>query len=85
MHLPEVQKKVAEVRRISKGRVHIKLAVESLPTRTEPCFTIRVFEDYPDRIVTLYWFRVTHLPGEITVLDELTAEYISLESWRKKL
>lgn len=82
--LPEVQQKAAEIRRLSNGKVSIKLMLETTPTKTEPYYTVRVFEDNPDRIVTLYWFRV-NMPGErITVQDEITGEYISLEQWRKK-
>ncbi|MFB2895687.1 hypothetical protein ACE1CI_22500 [Aerosakkonemataceae cyanobacterium BLCC-F50] len=82
--LPEVQQKAAEIRRLSNGKVRVKLVLETAPTKTEPYYTVRVFEDNPDRIVTLYWFRV-NMPGErITVQDEITGEYISLEQWRKK-
>ena len=82
--LPEVQQKAAEIRRLSNGKVSVKLMLETTPTKTEPYYTVRVFEDNPDRIVTLYWFRV-NMPGErITVQDEITGEYISLEQWRKK-
>lgn len=82
--LPEVQQKAAEIRRLSNGKVSVKLMLETTPNKTEPYYTVRVFEDNPDRIVTLYWFRV-NMPGErITVQDEITGEYISLEQWRKK-
>lgn len=82
--LPEVQQKTAEIRRLSNGKVSVKLMLETTPTKTEPYYTVRVFEDNPDRIVTLYWFRV-NMPGErITVQDEITGEYISLKQWRNK-
>lgn len=82
--LPEVQGKAREIRRLSNGSVSVKLAVESTPTRNEPFYTIRVFEDRRDRIVTLYWFQVASPGGTITVQDELTGEYISLSEWRKR-
>jgi hypothetical protein len=82
--LPEVQQKAAEIRRLSNGKVSVKLMLESTPTKTEPYYTVRVFEDNPDRIVTLYWFRVNMPEERITVQDEITGEYVSLEQWRKK-
>ena len=82
--LPEVQRKAQEIRRLSNGTVSVKLAVESTPTRNDPFYSIQVFEDRPDRIVTLYWFRVASPGGTITVQDELTGEYISLQEWRKR-
>ncbi|OKH40534.1 hypothetical protein NIES2119_02680 [[Phormidium ambiguum] IAM M-71] len=82
--LPEIQQKASEISRLSNGQVRVKIMLENTPTKTEPYYTVRVFEDNPDRIVTLYWFRV-NMPGErITVQDEITGEYISLEQWRKK-
>ncbi|MFB2938822.1 hypothetical protein ACE1B6_26515 [Aerosakkonemataceae cyanobacterium BLCC-F154] len=82
--LPEVQQKAAEIRRLSNGKVRVKLMLETTPTKTEPYYTVRVFEDNPDRIVTLYWFRVNMPEEKITVQDAITGEYISLEQWRKK-
>lgn len=82
--LPEVQKKAQDIQRLSNGRVRVKLAIDSTPTRTEPYYTIRVFEEHPDRIVTLYWFRVASPGGAIAVQDEIAGEYISLEQWRKR-
>ena len=82
--LPEVQRKAREIRNRSNGRVAIKLMVESEPIASEPFYSIRVFEDYGDRIATLYWFRVASRGGEITVQDEVTGEYISLAQWRKR-
>lgn len=58
--------------------------VESEPTANEPYYTIRVFEDRQDRIATLYWFRVASPSGVITVQNEVTGDYISLEQWRKR-
>ncbi|MFB2878725.1 hypothetical protein [Floridanema aerugineum] len=82
--LPEVQQKAAEIRRLSNGKIRVKLMIESTPTKTEPFYTVRLFEDHPDRIVTLYWFRVNMPEERITVQDEITGEYVSLEQWRKK-
>lgn len=82
--LPEVQQKASEISRLSNGQVRVKLMLENTPTKPEPYYTVRVFEDNPDRIVTLYWFRVNMPEEKITVQDEITGEYISLEQWRKK-
>ncbi|HEY9852546.1 MAG TPA: hypothetical protein V6D28_23950 [Leptolyngbyaceae cyanobacterium] len=82
--LPEVQRKAREIQRLSNGRVRVKLMVESEPTANEPYYTIRVFEDRQDRIATLYWFRVASPSGVITVQNEVTGDYISLEQWRKR-
>lgn len=82
--LPEVKQKASEISRLSNGQGRVKLMLENTPTKTEPYYTVRVFEDNPDRIVTLYWFRVNMPEEKITVQNEITGEYISLEQWRKK-
>lgn len=80
--LPEVQQKVKQIQRLSKGKVRVGLMVEGEPTRSEPYYSVQVYENHPEHMATIYRFRVSSPGGVITVLDNLSGEYISLKQWR---
>lgn len=83
--LPEVQQKVREIQRLSKGKVRVGRMVEAEPTRSEPYYTVQVYENHPEHVATIYRFRVSSPGGMITVLDDISGEYMSLRQWRNSL
>ncbi|HEY9609439.1 hypothetical protein [Allocoleopsis sp.] len=74
--LRQVQQKVQTIKRLSKGKAHVGLRVDSSPTTAEPYYVIQLFEEHSDRITTLDWFHVS-TQGAVTVLDAVTGKYIS--------
>lgn len=79
--LRQVQQKVQTIKRLSNGKVRVGLRVDRSPTTAEPYYVIQLFEEYPDRVTTLDWFRVS-TRGAVTVLDAITGEYISPTQWK---
>jgi hypothetical protein len=79
--LRQVQQKVQTIKRLSNGKARVGLRVDSSPTTAEPYYVIQLFEQRPDRITTLDWFRVS-TQGTVTVLDAITGEYISPAKWK---
>lgn len=80
--LPEVQQKVREIQRLSKGKVRVGQMVESEPTRSEPYYTVQIYENHPEHVATIYRFRISSPGGIITVFDDIRGEYMSLRQWR---
>jgi len=58
--LPEVQTWMAEIDAKSKGR-----AVVTLDNVSKNIYTIHVYEDLPERIVTFNWYDVDNDTGEV--------------------
>lgn len=79
--LRQVQQKVQTIKRLSNGKARVGLRVDRSPTTAEPYYVIQLFEEYPDRITTIDWFRVS-TRGAVTVLDAMTGEYISPTQWK---
>lgn len=79
--LRQVQQKVQTIKRLSNGKASVGLRVDRSPTKAEPYYVIQLFEERPDRITTLDWFRVS-TQGAVTVLDAITGEYISPAKWK---
>lgn len=79
--LRQVQQKVQTIKRLSNGKARVGLRVDRSPTTAEPYYVIQLFEQRPDRITTLDWFRVS-TQGTVTVLDAITGEYISPAKWK---
>lgn len=84
--LPLVQRKAKEIERLSRRTIKVAAIVESVPTPTQPYYTIRVFEDDPNNYnYTIYWFRVFSATGVIEALDVIENKYISLDEWRTQI
>ena len=81
LRLRQVQQKAKEIERLSGGEAHLGLIVDELPTKATPYYVVRLFENHPDHITTLNWFRVS-LNGVITVLDVTTDKYIPVNQWQ---
>lgn len=79
--LRQVQQKVQTIKRLSNGKARVGLRVDRSPTTAEPYYVIQLFEERPDRLTTLDWFRVSP-QGTVTVLDAITGEYISPAKWK---
>ncbi len=79
--LRQVQQKVKEIERLSRGKAKVGLTVDQSPTTAAPYYVVQLFENHPDRITTLNWFRVS-LKGAITVLDITTDKYIPVAQWK---
>lgn len=79
--LRQVQQKVKEIDRLSRGKVRVGLTVDQSPTTAAPYYVVQLFENHPDHITTLNWFRVS-LNGVITVLDLTTDKYIPVNQWQ---
>ena len=79
--LRQVQQKAREIERLSGGKVRLGLTVNQSPTTAAPYYVVQLFENHPDHITTLNWFRVS-LNGVITVLDLTTDKYIPINQWK---
>ncbi|HEY9674941.1 MAG TPA: hypothetical protein V6D11_26105 [Waterburya sp.] len=79
--LRQVQQKAKEIERLSRGKARLGLTVDQSPTTATPYYVVQLFENHPDHITTLNWFRVS-LNGVITVLDLTTDKYIPVHQWR---
>ncbi|MBD2343358.1 hypothetical protein [Anabaena subtropica] len=84
-NLPQVQRKVRTIQRLSKGTIKVAAIVDGFPVTDDPYYKVRVYEDQPDHNTTIYWFRVSNTTGVIEALDVIENRYISLEEWREQL
>ncbi|WP_198161172.1 hypothetical protein [Anabaena sp. CA = ATCC 33047] len=84
--LPLVQRKAREIQRLSQGKIKVSAIVDSVPTPTQPYYTVRIFEDDPNNYnYTIYWFRVSSSTGVIEALDIIENKYVALEEWRSQI
>lgn len=84
--LPLVQRKAKEIESLSQGKIKVSAIIDSVPTPTQPYYTVRVFEDDPENYnYTIYWFRVFSANGVIEALDIIENKYVSLEEWRAQI
>jgi len=79
--LPQVQRKVREIKSRTMGKARVTALVEGTPTPESPYYIVRVAENQANHLATIYWFRILVPSGKIQVLDIVRDEYIPVEKW----
>ncbi|SFS90756.1 hypothetical protein [Mucilaginibacter polytrichastri] len=83
INLDEVNRKSAEVKKDSKGKQHLAIYAETLPTDTDPNYWVKVAEDNGDNYVAYYTFAVNIKTRTIEYYDVMQNSLITLSKWRK--
>jgi hypothetical protein len=81
--LTEVKQKAKEIAALSKGKVSLGAMVSDEPPQNKRYYTIQVFEQHPDRIATIWFFRVDKQTGNVAVLNPIDDVYVPLRRWRE--
>jgi hypothetical protein len=84
--VPEVQQKAQQILALSQGKVYLAAMVSDEANSQEILryYNIQVFEQHPDQIVTIWFFRVDKLTGAITVSSVDGDTYLPLQAWREQ-
>ena len=83
MDLEEVKRKDAEVKKLSKGKRHLSVYVETPPTPTDSYYWIKVAEDNGGSYVTCYTFAVDSKTRDVRYYDPMQDSLLTIEDWRK--
>ena len=83
-NLREVKERIGYVDKLTKGKHKIKLIVYAEPTKDQPYYWIKVWEDNGISMVTHFDFFAYPKPFTIKVYDSAEDAEISLEEWRQQ-
>lgn len=83
--LKEVRQRAEYIKLASKGERHLSAIIYSKPSKDEPYYWVKVWEDNGDSYVSHFHFFVYPDPFEIKYYNVAEDTAISLEEWRKQL
>jgi hypothetical protein len=83
MNLGEVKRKMAEVNRESNGKRHLSAFVDTLPTKLDPHYWVKMAEDNGGSYVAYYTFAVNSKTRDIHYYDPMQDSLIAIEKWRE--
>jgi len=73
------------MKKVTKGKHHLKIGIDGEPTKEQPYYWIKVWEDNGDAFVTIFDFFVYPKPFEIRFYDTIKDTAISLKEWRRQM
>jgi hypothetical protein len=85
LQLPEVKKRISDVKKRSKGKRHLKFAIWQKPTAKENYYWVKVIEDNGVAYHTHFNFFVDSINLAIRYFDTSTDKAITLSEWRNSL
>lgn len=83
MDLEEVKRKSAEVEKLSKGKRHLSVYIETPPTPQDSYYWIKVAEDNGGSYVTYYTFAVDSKTRAVKYYNPVLDSLLTIEQWRK--
>jgi hypothetical protein len=83
--LKEVKERSGYVEKESKMKRHLSVAIYAKPTKNEPYYWVKVWEDNGHSYTTHFNFYVYPKPFTIKFRDDVGGAAISLKDWRRRL
>ena len=83
--LKEVKQEADHVEKATKGKRHLGLVIYEKPSKNDPYYWVKAWEDNCSNYVTHFDFFVYTNPFEIKFYDTIEDTAISLKEWRRQM
>ena len=83
--LKEVKQRASYMKKVTNDKRHLSIVINGEPTKEQPYYWIKVWEDNGSSYVTHFNFIVYPNPFEIKYFDAVNDTEISLKEWRRQM
>ncbi len=85
LKLKEVKERAEYVEKVTNGKRHLGICIYKNPSKDQPYYWVKAWEDNGSNYVTHFNFYVYRRPFQIKFLDTVEDTVISLKEWRRRM